>query len=968
MIRQPVEPGPPRWVTVAAAWITLLALVTATSIPARAADGGTLAWAPGRLYLKLRSTPALTAAKASPALRELLGSALDTARPLARRATGPLPGGMDRLLAIEVPEDTDVQALARKLSGLPEVEYAEPVRLREIVGAPDASPQATPNDPSYTGGLQAYLANLQVELAWDTQKSENGLPRPLVAVVDGGTNWQHEDLGANVWSNPGEIDGNGIDDDGNGYVDDIHGWDFEANDGDPRGDPALVGNSNHGTHTGGLLAAVTDNGVGIACASWNPVLLPINASGGQDRTIAYGYDGVVYAAENGAALVSLSWGGSGGTLAEQDVIDFATGSGTLVLGADGNGNTSQPFYPAAYRSVIAVANVTVADARYSGPSGSNYGGWLDVAAPGTTVYSTIDMSTTNAYGYSTGTSMACPVAAAVAALIKAAHPTWGPLKVGEQLRVSCDDINALNPAYVDLLGKGRVNAFRAVTLSSPGVRATSWSFADAGGDGEMNQGEAVVMSLDVHNYLAPAIGPAYALSSASPWITITDGAQAGSTLLEDADAALPGAFAFTVSPDVPPGTKLDLRLDITAMGYTDFQFIPIVLEPVFETHDVNQLMVSITGTGGIGWVGFPSGFGDEGAGFHFAGGPNLLFEGALLLGTGPTQLSDAARIGGEHTDFAPVLHQPPVRLAPGATADQEIYAAFTDSINTSTPVGVRVDVTSWASASSPDDDFVLVAFEITNRTGTEIDSLYAGLFFDWDIDEAHYFSNQSAYDATRRLGYAWDAAPGLPHVGVMALTGVDAMFSPIANNGYGGPWGLYDGFSKDEKWQVLRNGNGLASVGPTDISNALSSGPYRLAAGGHALAVFALLAGSDLADLEANADRARAFFADSVLTDVASPPSAHGPPVALGPAVPNPFNPATSFVLEVREARPVSVGIYDARGRLVRTLVAARLEPTQRLLTWDGTGTNGARVASGVYFARLQSETIVQVRRLVLAK
>jgi len=84
--------------------------------------------------------------------------------------------------------------------------------------------------------------------------------------------------------------------------------------------------------------------------------------------------------------------------------------------------------------------------------------------------------------------------------------------------------------------------------------------------------------------------------------------------------------------------------------------------------------------------------------------------------------------------------------------------------------------------------------------------------------------------------------------------------------------------------------------------------------------------------------------------------------------VPNPFNPATSFVLEVREARPVSVGIYDARGRLVRTLVAGRLEPAQRLLTWDGTGTNGARVASGVYFARLQSETIVQVRRLVLAK
>jgi serine protease len=944
-----------------------LALVLSTlPMSARAVAPVSRPWVPGRLFLKLHATPAVAAAKSSPGLQALLGEALDTARPMTHRVAGPQAGGLDRLLTVRLPEDVDVPALALKLSHLPEVEYAEPVWLRELADGGPLSTLATPNDPAYAGSLQTYLDKLQVELAWDVQKSATGSPRPIVCVVDGGTNWQHEDLGANMWTNPGEIPGNGVDDDGNGYVDDIHGWDFAAQDGDPRGSTSAPSNANHGTHTGGLLAAVTDNAIGIASASWNPLLMAVNASGSQDRTIAYGYDGIVYAAENGATVISLSWGGSGGTLAEQDVIDYATAQGALVVAAAGNGNSSELFYPAAYQSVIAVANVTTSDTRYAGLSGSNYGGWVDVAAPGTTIYSLFDQGTNNAYGYATGTSMACPVAAAVAALIKAAHPTWEPAKVGEQLRVSCDDINALNPGYEDLLGKGRVNAYRAVTLSSPGLRLASWTLDDSGGDGELNQGESVLVSVVVRNYLAPAVNPMYTLSTTSPWISITDGSQAGSTLLEDGAVALTNAFAFTIDPNAPPGAKVDLRVDFAATGYSDFQFIPIVLEPVVETLDVNQVHVSLTATGGIGWIGFPSGQG-EGQGFSFAGGPNLLYEGALLLGTSPTRLSDAARDGGEHTDFAPVLHQPVVRLTPGPTADQEIRASFTDSINATTPVGVRVDLASWAHAGAPDDDFVLVAFEILNRSVSSLDSLYVGVFFDWDIDESHYFSNHAAYDATRKLGYAWDEDPSLPHVGIMTLSGSNTIYTPIPNNGYGAPWGLYDGFSKTEKWDVLRNGNGLQEIGPTDISNAISSGPYRVPVGGRALAVFALLAGTDLAELQASADRARTFYTDSVLTDVGdgAPPA---PRAWLGAPVPNPFNPRTTLTLELRSAIDVDVGVYDARGRRVRTLAAGEMAAGRHPLAWDGTDGSGGRVASGVYFARLRAGSLLQVRRLVLAK
>jgi hypothetical protein len=875
---------------------------------------------------------------------------------------------VDRLLVVTVPPATDVPALAAKLARLPEVEYAEPVPLYRTCTSP-TRPLAVPDDAAYAGGQQAYLAGLEVEAAWDVQKCETGTPRPIVCIVDGGTNWQHEDLGASLWTNPGETAGNGIDDDGNGYVDDLHGWNFRNGNGDPRGDPATAGNANHGTHTAGLAAAVTDNATGVASASWNPLLMAVNASGTNDGTIAYGYEGVVYAAENGADIASLSWGGTGGSLAMQDIVDFATSMGTLVVAAAGNNNAREPFYPAAYRNVIAVANVQNNDVRYGGPSGSNYGGWLDVAAPGTSLYSTFDMGSTNAYGSATGTSMACPVAAAVAALVKARHPTWGPLQVGEQLRVTCDDINAVNPSYVDLLGKGRVNARRAVSESSPGVRITSWTCADAGGDGQLNQGETILVSLVVHNYLAPAVGPTYTLSATSPWVTVTDGAQAGTTLLEGEEATLAGAFSFTVHPSAPPGTALDLRLDIAALGYTDFQFVPIVLEPLFETHDVNRLRVSLTGTGGIGWIGWPSGLGSEGLGFAFDGGPNLLFEGALLLGTGPDRLSDAARTGGEHTDFAPVGSVPPVKSTPGARAAQEITAAYTESINGTTPLGVRVDLASWASDVPPYDDFVVVGFEITNRAAVALDSLWAGLFFDWDIDEAHYTTNRTAWDAARRLGYAWDSSPGLPYVGVVALSGTEVGFSAIPNDGSGAPWGLNDGFTKAEKWDLLQRGTGTTSAGPADISNALASGPYLVPAGASATAFFALLAAPDLAGLQASADRARQWFADSLATEAADP---LGTPrlavIALGRPVPNPFNPAVRFDLVTHTARAIDAGLYDVHGRRVATLAAATFAPGRHGLYWDGRDATGRPAGSGVYLLRLRSGGVVLTRRAVLVR
>ncbi len=938
------------------------------------------------MFVKFRA-PLDAARKVSPALRFLLGDALDTARPLSRRPlSGPLPAGLERLYVLELPEDADIPLFAAKLSGLAEVEYAEPVLEATLVGEPAvAVPAAVPNDPQYVT-QQAYLPVMQVESAWNVVKGQDS--SPVVCVIDGGTNWQHEDLQANMWVNPAEIPGNAIDDDNNGYVDDVHGWDFRANDGNVRGDwGATQGNANHGTHTAGLLAAVTNNGVGIACASWNPRLMAVNASGTQDGRIDHGYEGIVYAADNGARIVSLSWGGPDASQANQDIIDYAVAQGVLVIAAAGNDNASRPFYPAAYRDVVAVANVwghdpngvgvvPEVDTRYSTGSASNYGGWLDVAAAGTAVYSTFDFNLTNQYGTSTGTSMSAPVAAAVAALIQSLHPTWGPLQVGEQLRMTCDNVNGVlgNGSVQDLMGRGRVNALRAVTESHSAVRVTEWSFADADGNGELNQGETVTVSIDVHNYLEPVAGLGLALSSSSPYVLVTEPSENVGSLATGGTASLPAAFTFTVAAGAPLGTQLDLRVDMSGTGYSDFQWLPVLLEPIVETHDVNELTLSLTSTGNLGWLGFAGGWGEKGEGFRFHGGPNLLFEGALMLGRSASALSDAARTNTEHTDFAPADNLPPVKTTPGPRADQEILGPFADTANTTTPLGVRVQMHSLAYGVAPYEDFVYVGYEIFNTSVSAFADFWVGLFLDWDIDANGFDQNRAGWDATRLLGYAWNATnPSLPHVGVMALSGPQAAYSAIRNDGVGQPVNIYyNGFSKSEKWTLLHGGTGIQSVGPTDLSNALSVGPFVLERGESLQVWFALLAGENLADLQGNADWARSLFGDSIQTAIGEPaPEIVQLPqhrLELDAAVPNPFNPGTRLALHLDRRRSLHVAVFDVRGRLVRTLVDGVRPAGDSHVSWDGRDGSGRLVPSGVYYVGLSSELERRTRRLVLTR
>jgi subtilisin family serine protease len=237
-----------------------------------------------------------------------------------------------------------------------------------------------------------------------------------VAIIDSGVDLGHPDLAPNLWTNPGELSGNGVDDDGNGYVDDVHGYDFVENDGTPQDA------NGHGTHVAGILGARGGNGIGGAGVAWQARLMALRVLDGQARgTTAAVAAGIRYAVDNGARIVNLSLAGPTSTPDLQEAVRYARARGVLIVVAVGNDGidlTNSPTYPAAYGedNVLGIA-ATTRDGDLS--SVSDYGPGADVAAPGEQILST---ALGGGYEWRTGTSMAAPEVAGALVLLATARP------------------------------------------------------------------------------------------------------------------------------------------------------------------------------------------------------------------------------------------------------------------------------------------------------------------------------------------------------------------------------------------------------------------------------------------------------------------------------------------------------------------------------------------------------------------
>ncbi|MEQ9325703.1 MAG: S8 family serine peptidase, partial [Rhodospirillales bacterium] len=358
---------------------------------------------------------------------------------------------------------TTVEAAVAALSDNKIFEYVEPnyvIRVDSI-----EEPDATPDDPSYsqlwglnntgqTGGTAD--ADIDAPEAWDYTTGGS----VVVGVIDTGVDWSHPDLAANMWRNTGEIAGNGIDDDGNGYVDDYYGYDFVNNDGNPYDDHY------HGTHVAGTIAASGDNGTGVTGVAWTAEIMALKfLSSSGSGTTYNAIRAVEYATQMGADITNNSWGGGGYSSGLRDAIAAAGDAGSVFIAAAGNSSVntdSSPHYPSSYdlSNVISVAST---DHNDSLSWFSNYGRTsVDLAAPGSSIYST---SPGNGYRTLSGTSMATPHVAGVAALLLSMDDTLTPEEIRTLLMDSVDPVSALSTRVAS---GGRLNAEAALeALGAP---------------------------------------------------------------------------------------------------------------------------------------------------------------------------------------------------------------------------------------------------------------------------------------------------------------------------------------------------------------------------------------------------------------------------------------------------------------------------------------------------------------------
>ena len=381
------------------------------------------------------------------------------------------PGGQrgprlfEQLTHIDLQLGVAAEEAIAALEQNPDVVYAEPnhaVRaLQNLPNDPDLHLLWGLSNSGQTGG--AAGADIDAPTAWDIT---TGSDQVVVAVIDTGVDYNHADLAGNMWVNAGEIANNGVDDDGNGMVDDVYGYDFFNNDGDPKDDHF------HGTHCAGTIGAVGNDGSGVAGVNWTVRLMAVKFLGasGSGNT-AGAISAIQYAMNNGAQVMSNSWGGSGYSQALQDVILAAYDAGITFVAAAGNNGNDNLVYPAAYDRVIAVSATDHNDVK---AGFSSFGAFVDIAAPGVSIYST---TLNGSYGYASGTSMATPHVSGVAALLKAQDPSLTPEQVEYLLETSADDLG--NAGWDTWYGAGRLQAAQALqsaqqgNTSFPTVRLTA---------------------------------------------------------------------------------------------------------------------------------------------------------------------------------------------------------------------------------------------------------------------------------------------------------------------------------------------------------------------------------------------------------------------------------------------------------------------------------------------------------------
>ena len=424
------------------------------------------------------------------------------------------------MLRLKLPQGIDVNEAVAAMGKDERIAYAEPnqvITLEDFQAAQseapqvnsgaEATPAARPNDldpglwgmenNGQTGGKAG--ADVNALGAWEIQTGNGGADGPLIAVIDTGIDYNHPDLKNNMWTNPGEIPGDGIDNDGNGIIDDVHGYYPGQNSGE------IMDGNGHGTHCSGTIAAEGNNGIGVTGVMQNARLLGVKIFSDAGRTTAADIiKGINYATSMNADITSNSWGGGGYSQGIKDAFAASEALHVIAAGNSNYDNDKRDNFPSNYDldNIVAVAATNHNDEK---ASFSQYGATkVDVAAPGRNILSTWPQKLGKDYNTISGTSMATPNVSGGAGLLMSQYPEMSNEEIKARLIHGSDRVDALTDVSVsdgrvnygnsledDTVAPGAPNDFQAGNVTSRGGEL-SWT---AVGDDKWEGGAAQHVSL-----------------------------------------------------------------------------------------------------------------------------------------------------------------------------------------------------------------------------------------------------------------------------------------------------------------------------------------------------------------------------------------------------------------------------------------------------------------------------------------
>ncbi len=721
---------------------------------------------------------------------------------------------------------------------------------------------------------------------------------------------------------------------------------------DLDGDPSPENGDSHGTHVAGIAGAARNNGLGISGVAGSCRLMAVRCGAG--TTVPYGYEGIWYAARTGAKIINCSWSGYGFSNYENEIVQYARGLGSAVVAAAGNENETVFHYPAFLEGVVGVAATDISD--YAA-SFTNHGPWVDIAAPGVNIFSTLPQ---NGYGYASGTSMACPLVAGAFAVAWSRWPQISESQIASRLIGSADPIDIRNGDLAGQLGLGRLNLYRAVADTLPGIRLqrVEWNEVVGDMDGRLEPGERATLTVPVWNELSRTEGVVGSLEVMTSHLRVLRSTSSYGDLPTGGPYNnLSPRFEVELLSDAQNGLVAPLILEWKDGTGRILARTTYLLQADSQTVTLGNGAMAL-GVGENGCLGFydyiqnyPVGVGLE----EFARPSNLLWHGSLLVGAHGA-VSDNCFGNTEETrfDFA-ALPDSVAWVGSSTRADLEAHANFRDS-GASSPlfVDVRADVLAFFEAQA--DHLFILEFQVKNVSLNTYDDVYIGLFLDWDIPL--YSENAGSFDATGDLAYVRGSLPGFLWGGVASVMQPFSGFRLLDNESdlYSGGW------TDTRKWEILTGGIVQPPSDTTaDVSEIVSFGPFGLEPDSSITVAMAMLVGENLDTLRQLVGTARALY---------SPPVPEPPANRLQSfseteirVFPIPATSGTPIWFSIPARESARVFIYNILGQQVGSPISfpAGAENRQAVLTLPTD-------ASGMFFYRIITSTHSYSGRLFLLK